>query len=137
MILFRPHRGSLEAALKEVKEFHSKEDFVNHLKENFSDHFSNPEAINLDSVEINFQIKDERTGWDTYIVTIKGENGVLGFTNGTFSIYPKPNQPDDVKTLLWNAYMVLDHGDMDERLNMLEALEQYFDKNGRPSNTLS
>ncbi|ARR10579.1 hypothetical protein Vc3S01_p40093 (plasmid) [Vibrio campbellii] len=38
------------------------------------------------------------------------------------------------KELLWDAYMLLDHGDHDERLKMLDKLEKYFDMFGKPSN---
>ncbi|MEI8659377.1 hypothetical protein [Vibrio sp. Hal054] len=41
----------------------------------------------------------------------------------------KPN----LSELLWDAYMVLDHGDHDERLEMLDKLEKHFDKFGRPT----
>lgn len=42
---------------------------------------------------------------------------------------PIPNE----KELLWDAYTVLDHGDHDERLAMLNKLEKYFDKAGKPT----
>lgn len=35
--------------------------------------------------------------------------------------------------LLWEAYMILDHGDHDERLAMLDELEKYFDEVGKPT----
>lgn len=41
----------------------------------------------------------------------------------------------DQKQLLWDAYMTLDHGDHDERLSMLEMLENYFDRVGKPTKT--
>jgi len=34
--------------------------------------------------------------------------------------------------LLWEAYMVLDHGNHDERLVMLDKLEKHFNKFGKP-----
>lgn len=36
--------------------------------------------------------------------------------------------------LLWDAYMVLDHGTHDERLEMLDKLESHFDTFGKPNN---
>lgn len=41
----------------------------------------------------------------------------------------------DTKELLWEAYMVMDHGDHDERLIMLKKLEDYFDRVGKPTET--
>lgn len=38
-----------------------------------------------------------------------------------------------VNELLWEAYMILDHGDHDERLAMLNKLEKHFDKVGKPT----
>lgn len=39
----------------------------------------------------------------------------------------------DEKQLLWDAYMVLDHGDHKQRLSMLENLKNYFDSVGKPT----
>ncbi len=44
-------------------------------------------------------------------------------------LLPIPNE----KELLWDAYMILDHGDHGERLAMLNKLEKYFDKVGKPT----
>ncbi|BCL73979.1 hypothetical protein TUMSATVNIG1_59650 (plasmid) [Vibrio nigripulchritudo] len=35
--------------------------------------------------------------------------------------------------LLWDAYMILDHGEHDERLAMLSKLEKHFSKVGKPT----
>ncbi|HDI3136633.1 TPA: hypothetical protein PMB18_001611 [Vibrio cholerae] len=35
--------------------------------------------------------------------------------------------------LLWDAYMTLDHGTHDERLEMLAKLEKHFEKVGKPT----
>ncbi|HDI3249768.1 TPA: hypothetical protein PMC35_003267 [Vibrio cholerae] len=37
----------------------------------------------------------------------------------------------DEKSLLWSAYMVLDHGTQEERLDLLNTLTRYFEKHGR------
>lgn len=39
---------------------------------------------------------------------------------------------DRVSELLWDAYMVLDKGDHDERLVMLDKLKSHFEKVGKP-----
>lgn len=36
--------------------------------------------------------------------------------------------------LLWDTYLILDHGEMQERLDMLDKLEKYFDEHGKPVN---
>jgi hypothetical protein len=38
-----------------------------------------------------------------------------------------------IKELLWESYLILDHGDHDERLEMLDRLERYFQTFGKPS----
>lgn len=45
---------------------------------------------------------------------------------------PKSEPLESAACLLWDAYMVLDHGDHDERLAMLERLKGYFDRVGQP-----
>ncbi len=37
-----------------------------------------------------------------------------------------------LKELLWDSYMILDHGSCDQRIAMLEKLEQHFNEVGRP-----
>ncbi|MGD8116932.1 hypothetical protein [Vibrio sp. TRT 29B02] len=39
----------------------------------------------------------------------------------------------DQEQMLWDAYMILDHGGYDERLSMLEKLENYFERVGKPT----
>ncbi len=39
-----------------------------------------------------------------------------------------------MKELLWDTYMILDHGDSVERLEMLDKLENYFSTFGKPNN---
>lgn len=40
-----------------------------------------------------------------------------------------------VSQLLWGAYLVLDHGDEKERLDMLSKLESHFQQYGAPKST--
>lgn len=42
---------------------------------------------------------------------------------------PIPNE----KELLWDAYMVLDHGDANERIEILDKLKNYFYRVGMPN----
>lgn len=41
------------------------------------------------------------------------------------------NQSELMSGLLWDAFMIMDHGDHDERLALLEKLESHFKKTGK------
>lgn len=45
----------------------------------------------------------------------------------------KLSEFDKQSKLLWEAYMVMDHGDHDERLSMLSKLETHFNRVGKPT----
>jgi hypothetical protein len=38
----------------------------------------------------------------------------------------------EINELLWDAYMVIDHGTADEQVVILNKLQSHFDKTGRP-----
>ncbi len=42
---------------------------------------------------------------------------------------PMPND----RELLWAAYLVLDHGEADERLELLDKLQRHFERVGKPT----
>ncbi len=77
--LFRPHRGLLDDAMKEVIEFHTKADLIKHIDQELSC-FKHDYKIDDTTVEIKPYGYDKRIGWDTNIVTLK-DYGVFGFTN--------------------------------------------------------
>ncbi|MCG9575409.1 hypothetical protein L1D14_04080 [Vibrio tubiashii] len=47
--------------------------------------------------------------------------------------YVKYSDYHDLSKLLWKTYMTLDHGDHDERLEILDKLEKHFEKVGKPT----
>lgn len=62
MIKFRPHRGGLEDAMKEYREFRNKREFIDFLKEYWED-FVHCEA------DISFSKsygEDKRIGWTSW-----------------------------------------------------------------------
>lgn len=78
MTLFRPHRGSLDAAMNEVREFNNFDEFLTWLTGYFSEWMV---EVRADKLLIEPYGYDDRIDWDTYIVTLEGY-GVVGFTNG-------------------------------------------------------
>lgn len=81
MIRYRPHRGSLDDSLAATIQIKDHDDLVKHLKEIWSrwptsDGFE-PEEVTVEKYGDGI---DERCGWDTYIVCIKGN--AVGFTDG-------------------------------------------------------
>jgi hypothetical protein len=82
MVKFRPHRGSLAAAMEEVKEFQTFEEFYAFLE----DEFRPWDSIELTRENLSFSpyAVDTRIGWETFLVYLE-RYGVVGFTNGDFS----------------------------------------------------
>lgn len=82
---FRPQRGSLHDAMKEVVELPDRAALLDHLRrihEPIADFVSAPD-IREESVRVEKYGHgiDERIGWDTHIVMIDGW-GPAGFTDG-------------------------------------------------------
>lgn len=77
---FRPVRGGLATAMKEVQEWNTVEEL---------EHIVFEEARGLSHLARGTKIQvekyghgiDERIGWDTHLVTLKGV-GPVGFTDG-------------------------------------------------------
>jgi hypothetical protein len=76
---FRPQRGSIEKAMKEVKEIKSLIDFYNIAKE---------EKFDIEKYlhEISFTYLgfDKRINWDTYLVSVNGHG--IGFSDGEIKL---------------------------------------------------
>lgn len=68
--LYRPQRGSLEEAMKEVVELTDVEALAEHLD------------VDVDTITAAWYAWDDRIGWDTHIVCVDGN--VWGYTNGPF-----------------------------------------------------
>ena len=79
-VQYRPHRGSLAEAMKEVKTFHFFSEFVDFLREDLAQFVA---PLEVGKLMINYYGFDDRIGWPTYIVTLDGF-GVIGFTDGQF-----------------------------------------------------
>jgi hypothetical protein len=63
-ILYRPQRGGLAEAMKEVKKFSSVKEMTEYLVEYHGN------AFDASDVYISYYGYDERIGWETYIVTV-------------------------------------------------------------------
>lgn len=83
MTLYRPHRGSLATAMKEVVEITGRQELVDHLRKSYMNEV-NESGSNVVVEKYGTGI-DDRIGWDTHIVTVNGFPD--GFTNG-----PLPEQ---------------------------------------------
>lgn len=82
-ILFRPHRGSLTAAMAEIKEFKSEQEFKEYIvaKEKEYGYAIKPEDITIK----RYGDGDDRIGWpNSYIVD--GPSGVFGFLTYNVSL---------------------------------------------------
>jgi hypothetical protein len=71
----REHRGGLAESLATVFNFETKEDLLTEINERMGTHFCH------DDIAFLHQGKDERIGWDTYLVSVRGY-GVFGYTDG-------------------------------------------------------
>lgn len=83
MIQYRPQRGGLAASMREMKTFFDWKEFLVHIAKEWDQAFpGNKIGDVFDDVEVKKYGTgiDERIGWDTHIVTVKGY--VIGFTDG-------------------------------------------------------
>jgi hypothetical protein len=71
----REHRGNLAESLATVFNFETKEDLLKEINERMATHFG------PDDVGFLPQGFDDRCGWDTYLVSIRGY-GPFGYTDG-------------------------------------------------------
>lgn len=78
---FRPHRHLLSESLAEAIEIKDHSELVGHLKKVWS-HWPTSEGFESKDVTVEKYGNgiDERCGWDTHIVCIKGD--AVGFTDG-------------------------------------------------------
>jgi hypothetical protein len=83
-VKFREHRGGLAESMQTVVEVEDFNALLDHLHKLAEPWQPNVPPMNADTVHVEpYGGVDERIGWDTYIVTLKGY-GVLGFTDGSF-----------------------------------------------------
>lgn len=76
MFLYREHRELLADSMETVQEFQNKQELIDYLQIAFG----NYTPIGIRDVTIEPYCYDERIGWDTHIVSLKGW-GVFGFTD--------------------------------------------------------
>jgi hypothetical protein len=78
---FREHRGSLTESMQTVVELANRDELVSHLNRMFENSGPvKPEPIKPDEVEIKFYLFDDRIGWNTYLVFVRGF-GPVGFSD--------------------------------------------------------
>lgn len=82
MVKYRPHRGTLAEAMKEVIEVENLQDLIEHMQQEVIDWYPLNELPTLENTKIEPYIFDDRIGWDTHIVTVNGQ--AWGFTDGPF-----------------------------------------------------
>lgn len=75
MFTFRPHRGTLQESMAAARQFSSFCDMIETISEEHA------VEVSPSDIEIKPYGYDERVGWDTHIVCMRGY-GVLGFTDG-------------------------------------------------------
>jgi hypothetical protein len=79
----REHRGSLEDSMATVVEIPAtKEALVKEIVKKLSKFYVN---ISEESVTVEPYAFDERIGWDSHVVSVKG-HGVYGFTDGPLDL---------------------------------------------------
>lgn len=83
MFKFRPQRGSLDDAMKEVVEVNSLAELVEHLNTTLGPFLSG--RILPEDLECKYYTYDERIDWDTYIWRLK-DFGVVGYTNSSLGV---------------------------------------------------
>lgn len=89
---YREHRRFLDESLETVQEFPDKAALIAYLRKDLA-----WAMVHLDESKLTIEpypdlahCYDERCGWNTYIVHLKGF-GVLGFTDGPAEDGPKPD----------------------------------------------
>ena len=79
-VKYRPHRGSLAAAMAEVVEVQDFVGLVNHMRSEVVSYYPSHRLPTIETTEVKPYAYDSRIGWDTYMVTVDGQ--AWGFTNG-------------------------------------------------------
>jgi hypothetical protein len=87
MITYRPQRGGLAESLAEAQQFATSAEVRKHVIFEFATNFlAEPpdEPVYAREVQWKYYGKDERIGWDTYMITLRGY--VMGFTNAPLEV---------------------------------------------------
>lgn len=82
MALYRPHRGSLDDAMKEVVTVNNVQELVDHI--NATVGYCLGGQIIVEDLTSKPYGYDDRIGWTTWIWSLDGF-GVIGFTNSSLT----------------------------------------------------
>jgi len=80
MTKYRPHRHLLEDSMREVVEVNDLPQLVRHMRRSVQSWYPPDELPTVETTEVKPYVFDDRIGWDTYIVLVKGS--AWGFTDG-------------------------------------------------------
>lgn len=82
-VLYRPHRGSLSKSMARVVEVNDLPQLVRHMRREVESWYPEDELPTLENTKLERYCFDDRIGWETYLVTVKGQ--AWGYTNGLLS----------------------------------------------------
>lgn len=82
-VLYRPHRGMLDDSMREVVEVNDLAALVRHMRREVGRWYPKDELPTLENTRLEPYCFDARIGWNTYLVTVKGN--AWGYTNGPLS----------------------------------------------------
>jgi hypothetical protein len=84
MTKYRPHRGLLADAMAEVVEVNSLAELVEHMRASVISWYPPDELPTIDNTKVEPYTFDDRIGWHTHLVTVKGS--AWSFTDGPFTM---------------------------------------------------
>ena len=79
-VLYRPHRGSLADSMREMVEVNDLSQLVRHMRREVERWYPGDELPTEENTKLEHYWYDDRIGWDTWMVLVKGQ--AWGFTNG-------------------------------------------------------
>jgi N6-adenosine-specific RNA methylase IME4 len=80
MTKYRPHRGMLADAMREVHEVKSFGELIRVMRAEVESWYPPDKLPTEANTKVEYYGRDDRIGWDTYIVTVDGQ--AWGFTDG-------------------------------------------------------
>jgi hypothetical protein len=80
MTKYRPHRGGLAESMAEVIDVKTLDELITAMSRGLLNWYPKNKLPTAANVTIEPYCKDERIGWDTYIVCVDGQ--AWGFTDG-------------------------------------------------------
>jgi hypothetical protein len=80
MTKYRPHRGGLAESMKEAVDVSDFSSLVERMRLEVKEWYPKDDLPTLENTKVEPYCFDHRIGWDTHIVTVKGN--AWGFTDG-------------------------------------------------------